>query len=244
MPESKLWVDRLPRPLKPEIIVIRHGESEYKESGLDLTDMGIAQVLETAEALRGHLADFESVTAVSSPASRAVSTARLFLKTTGIDHEDDLRLNNKIRSVEIKDLSKFLAYDREHSTPRYGEMWLTDPFLETDNPLTEGRASVNNRAAEFLRDYGNELAAVAEETGVVAAGLVFTHMEVAVGLLKGGIAPEAPEFPIKEFPVLENAEPIVIQLDDPGRGEYTIIARGKRSEVRYNPLKRLFERRK
>lgn len=235
------WIESLLPPKKNEVIIVRHGESKYTGKEVDLTPEGINQIRETAEAMKDHLADFKAVVTISSPAPRAISSAKLFLEAAEIGGEPDVKLSKAIRPFDIKNLPEFLKYDQENSTNRYGEMWMTDPFLAEDNSLTEGRESVNRRAGRFLYHIGRALDRIAKKEGVTTAALTFTHMEIGVNFLQGITPGES--FPIQKLPALENAEPIIIQLDDPQKDEYTVIARGNLSPVRYDPATKSFIKR-
>lgn len=226
------WVESLSIPQKSQIIFIRHGDSKYTGNGSDLTSLGIEQVANTAKNLEVYLKNFDSVIIVASPASRAKLSSKVFVEKSQIT-PDLTKKSEAIRPFDMKNLGDFLKYDKKHSTPIYGQMWLTDKFLAQENPLTEARTAVDQRSCRFLYHYGKAIERIAESNGKKVCVLVFTHMEVGINYLQG-IYPGTKGFPVESEPVLENGEPVIIQLDNPQKEAYTIMARGKVSRVIYD----------
>jgi len=231
------WIERLPTPQASQMIVIRHGESRYHEEGLDLTDSGVAQVKASARELGPYLKNFDNTLVITSPAPRAISTADIFLEEVGLQLPKKLAI--AVRPLGIKDLKGFLEYDRLHSTSIYGQMYLTDPFLADNNPLIEARKNVDYRSQRFLYHYGKQIDRISKATDRKIAVLVFTHNEVGTNFLQG-IYPDSDNFPIEQEKVLQNAEPVIIQLDNPTVDEYTIMARDRIVKVKYDKEKQGF----
>lgn len=239
--EESNWVERLPNPDRSQIIVIRHGESDYSGQGMDLTVEGVSQVQETAKKLEDYIKKFDCVFVVSSPTSRATGSARVFEGEINLK-PDVSKISRAVGSVDIKDFKRFMEYNEEHSTPIYGEMWLKDAFLERENPITESRNSVNKRASRFLYHYGRAIEKISKSVGVKICVLVFTHFEIGINYLQG-LYSGSNQFPIEEQVGLRNAEPAIIQLDNTSEDLYTIYARGASSRVRYDKDKGVFSKR-
>lgn len=232
------WVERLQPPQTSQIIFIRHGESKYTGNGSDLTTRGVEQIADTARRFKDYLTNFDSVIVIASPAPRAKTSSEVFVEHSGVSPKVT-RGSESIRPFDMKDLPEFLKYDKEHSTPIYGQMWLTDEFLADENPMTESRHNVERRSARFLYHYGKVIDRIAQEAGKKVCVLVFTHMEVGVNYLQG-IYPDSEGFPVESEPVLDNGEPVIVQLDNPQDDSYTIMARGVVSRVRYDNTNKHF----
>lgn len=216
------WVETLSPPQGSQFIFIRHGESEYMETGLDLTKDGVNQAQDTARALKRYLSHFDKLKVIVSPAARAQSTASLFVQETNIV-ADGFITEKLLRHVDVKNLKGFVDYQQTHSTERYGELWLTDEHLAKNNDLAEGRISVENRAKEFLLKYSKAIDTYSRVNGKTGV-LVFTHFEIMMFYLKS-IYPNK-EFPIKHQDGVQNAEPVIVQIDDVNKKRYTVISRG------------------
>lgn len=224
-----------------EIIFIRHGESKYLGEGFDLTKNGENQIEETARQLKEHLALFDCIWVVSSPSARAISSSEVFLNETSL-RKTDIHISYPIRPFEIKDLPAFLAYDKANATPIYGQMWLTNEFLKDENPLVESRHEVNKRSFRFLSHYSDLIQRVSKEKQISIAMLTFTHFEVGINFLSG-LYPDFKNFPITTEPALKNGEAIILKIDDTENQAYTVNARGKSVEVKYDKDQQTFNTR-
>src|SRR3972149_10985284 len=100
------WIEKIPPPSRSQFIFIRHGESLYTNSGLDITEKGIAQIRETTGLLRGYLKKFDCLLVVSSISPRALGSAQVFLSEGDVKTES-LRMSKGIRGVDIKDIGGF-----------------------------------------------------------------------------------------------------------------------------------------
>lgn len=220
------------------IILVRHGETTYSNSFPDLTDKGRAQIEQTAVRLKPLVAEFDRVIALSSPAVRAMESRQIFLNALGISALA-VKESDCIRPSDIKDLNGFLVYDKANSTPRYGQMWLTDPYLGEDNPLIESRFSVENRASRFLTRYASFLANMSHKKSERYLMLATTHFEVMAPIMKA-IYTDLPSFPIETEDAPYLGEEVVVYIDQPERCEYRVSARGKLQSVIYNPKTRCF----
>jgi broad specificity phosphatase PhoE len=214
-----------------EIVAVRHGDSPYSDTFPDLTEEGKRQVTESALAFKDHLSEFDVVVALCSPATRAQGTAALFLETADLSN---IRVRNvsALANFDIKDKDEFLDYMGRNSTSIYGELWLTDPLLAGPNELVESRADVEKRARRFLYHYANAIARIGKESNKRICALAFTHFEIGNEFLRGVFGTDS--FPITEQSVLQNAEPVQIELDDPKSGILTITARGQKKKVKYD----------
>jgi len=231
MPERSLglaWVETLPPPQGNQFIFIRHGESEYTGMGLDLTGGGINQAHDTAREMKQYLGHFDRVKVITSPAARAHSTALFFVQHAGIVPDEFIK-ERLLRHVDIKDLKGFVDYQQAHSTDRYGELWLTDKFLARDNNLAESRVSVENRARDFLFKYSKAVENYSKENGKTGI-LVFTHFEIIMYYLKSTYPNR--DFPIRSRDGVQNAEPVIVQIDDTNRKLYTVVSRGVSSPAK------------
>ena len=238
-PNNLDWINRLSGSAKNQMIFIRHGESDYTGEGLDITDKGIEQVRETARTLKDYLQRFDCLMILSSTTPRATGSAKVFMGEIG--QLDITKTLKSIRCVDIKQTDKFLSYLANHSTPFYGEMWLVDPIIARENNFIESKHSVDKRAIRFLYHYGQEIDRISKSQSVKIGVVVFTHFEIGMNYLHG-IYPDRKQFPIKEHPGLENAEAVIVQLDDPAHDQYTIHARGISSTVVYNSINKSFSK--
>lgn len=238
-PNNLKWIDRLSEPAKSQMVFIRHGESDYTDEGLDITDKGIEQVRETAKTLKNYLQRFDCIMVLSSTTPRAMGSAKVFMSEMG--QLDITKTSKSIRCVDIKQADKFLSYLANHSTPFYGETWLVDPIIAGENNFVESKHSVDKRAVRFLYHYGREIDRISKSQSVKIGVVVFTHFEIGMNYLHG-IYPDHKQFPIREHPGFENAEAIIIELDDPVHDQYTIHARGISSTVVYNSINKSFSK--
>lgn len=223
------WLETLDNPTSSQIIFIRHGESMYSEQGYDLTDIGIEQVRKTARSLKDHVNKFDSVLIVCSPANRAKGSMFVYWEESGVK-PNKVKTLKDIRPLDIKDIGAFLQYNDLYSTNRYGEMWLTDDLFKSDNQIAEGRDSVNRRAIGFLDHFGRAIKRLSDIGGCKVCVLAFTHFEIANNFLQGIFGHDS-RFPVDKVPVLQNAEPVILSLDSPKDGSYTLFARGISKKV-------------
>lgn len=152
-------------PGLPELLLLRHGETEWNRAGRfqgaedsALTDRGRAQ----AEALGGLLRDLgvtpDRYRALTSPQGRARDTARIALGPLGLEAAEDPRL------VEIG-MGDWTGLSRREIDPRW--------------PGPEGEPIL----AFYARCPGGEgLATVAERVGATLAGLTEPTVIVAHGI--------------------------------------------------------------
>lgn len=232
------WVEQLPFPAMSQLIFIRHGESLYTDSGLDLTDKGVQQIKETQRSLKAYLQKFDQIIVMSSTSPRAIGSTKVFLEEAGMN-EKDIRKSYSIRGADIKRRDEFNEYNNKNSTPIYGEMWLTDPIVYKENSFVESRKSVSQRAARFLYHHGRTIDRISRECSLKIAVLIFTHFEIGINYLQG-IYPQSKQYPIKESPALQNGEIVIVQLDNPSQDTYTVFARGVKRTVKYNPVGKYF----
>lgn len=221
------------------VTLIRHGETTYSNSLPDLTKEGREMVEKTALNLRDYVFGFDHLIAVSSPAMRAQETIHILLKILG-ESKVPIRLLRLIRPFDIKDMSGFLTYDKAHTTPYYGQMWLTDPFLGNRNPLTESRHSVETRVYFFLTRYTRYLAWLVSSTQKRYLLIGATHFEVMTPIMKG-LYTEEDDFPIASEKPPQLAEAVTLEINNPSRYEFTMISRGTARDLSYNPRTRCFK---
>ena len=87
----------------PSLVFIRHGDTNYKGEGFDLTTRGIMQVRECARRLEPIVHNYGKYRVYSSPAARAQSTAEVFLRETGIKDLVDIQICHELAPLKIKD---------------------------------------------------------------------------------------------------------------------------------------------
>lgn len=210
------------------IITIRHGQTDYTNQGLDLSEVGINQVKETAKQLKEDLKKYDRLIVISSPRARTLGTAKVFLETLGIPCQT-IRTSKQARDVDVTDTT-YQVWDTMRKSSDHGlNYWVEDSNFQEDflgpdkKRLAEGRKSVNKRAERILRHYGNFVKKLEEKTGQKIALLLFTHWEIML-----------PYFLISQAEGPQHGEAVIINLDDPKNNSYTIYARGERSPVQYD----------
>lgn len=215
------------------IVLVRHGETTYSNSFPDLTSKGRSQIEQTGRGLKGFIEGFDCVIARSSPAVRTLGSMQILLETLGIDN-GSIKRARSIRPFDIKDFPGFVAYDKAHCEDCYGQMWLTDPYLFRENPLTESRASVERRISKSLVKATRYLQYLTLATSKSHLLLATTHFEVASFILKG-LYTHTDSYPIETEDVPQLAEALILRIESPDNLEFTICARGKSIPVTYNP---------
>jgi broad specificity phosphatase PhoE len=222
--------------IKPTLIFIRHAESTYAQKSPDLTPKGLQQAAQTGLDIKELVHKFDHHFVRTSPALRAKETAELVLKYTGL-------ADKKLRPRTESDLSNFkilspdyFKYDREKSTPVYGELYLTDPFLADDNPLIEARKTVTARTHRAFQRYTRLVHTLSQDRNP-RCGIIFSHFETNVNLW-AGLYTDSTEFPIRDQLPPQNAETLVIECN--GGHDYTLKARGIEVRKQYNPQSMTF----
>jgi broad specificity phosphatase PhoE len=206
-----------------QLIIVRHGQTGYTNVFPDLTPEGIEQVKQTAFSLKNHLQNFDQIYSVSSPAVRALGTNHYLLESLGLNIQT--RRLRSLRPFDIKDFEGFMEFDRKNSTPRYGEMFLTHPYLMSDNDLIESSFKVLERGRRALYHGTRFVAKVARQTEKNTLLLASTHFELAVVAL-AGLYPESDTFPIKDIEGPNHAETIIIKVDTKNPHKLLLNARG------------------
>ena len=122
------------------------------------------------------------------------------------------RKASSVRPMDIKDLPAFLKYMDDESTPIYGQLWLTDEYLATDNPVVESREKVDARANKFLMRYTDfilkQTVKAKEKKGSICI-LVFSHFEVGTNILKA-LYTDQSQFPIAKLEPREDGEQVYV----------------------------------
>lgn len=220
------------------IMYIRHGDTTYSETFPSLTKLGQAQIEQTAEKYNSFAGQFDHLLAWSSPSARALESMQSALKVWRRE-EATVRESRLIRPFDIKDLRGFLDYDKTHATDKYGQMWLTDSFLSGENPLTEGRISVEDRSFRYLLCMTDLLRLLEERTSQRFLLVTTAHFEVIIPVMKG-LYTEAETFPIETEDVIGNGEAIVVHLGNGGDYQYVMEGRNRRTNLSFNPRTRCF----
>jgi len=192
-----------------KVIFIRHGQTEYTEEvPYDLIPEGITSTVKTAKSLEKILPEEEDTLIISSPSVRAIGTAKIFLGQVGWNIEN-IEIDESIRTVDIKDPKAFFAYDAEHSTDVYGEMFFTDPYLQEDNDFAEGKNSIKKRMSHFLKNLVLELNDRDDKNNAI----VFSHFEVISNLLLPFYKAQGENYPSIDNVALKNSEPVILHID-------------------------------
>lgn len=214
------------------LVVVRHGDTTYSNEFPDLTVRGRAQMVDSGRVLRWYIEQFrDNRRFVSSPAVRAQGSMLYLQQGLGMESDyDRVETNELLRPLETKDLAAFKAFDKEHSTENYGEMWFKHPYLRVENPITEAGESVDQRAAEFLRQQTDLLKVSTKPTVLVAT----THFEILANYMKG-LCSELPTYPIETMEAPKNAEALIMEIESAKEYAYTLYGRGQIQRVGYNP---------
>lgn len=218
-----------------EIVALRHGKTNYREANgdlgehdLDLTPEGVVETQQRAEELRLHLAQFDCILVLSSPAARARHTAQIFVEQLGADFcrgrlVGTTRISPIVNQIRFKNESAFWEHMNRVSTSVYGEAWLHDPTLADENNMAEARKRVDRRAIIFLSHMTGFVRQLSAREGKSVCILVFSHNEIITRYLLALYAQE--QFPSVDAPVAQNSEAlhIAVHQDD----SFTVQARGR-----------------
>ncbi|MFH1749867.1 MAG: histidine phosphatase family protein [bacterium] len=68
-----------------KLVIVRHGEYEYRDGDNHLNREGRKKVIEVASCISEMLSENEGIVIFSSPSTRAVETAEIFADTLGLD---------------------------------------------------------------------------------------------------------------------------------------------------------------
>jgi len=128
---------------------IRHGETEYKNNGLDLTTRGVKQVAESVRKIAGSIDKGKDVVVIwNSPAARAQGSGRI-LKQILLENDIETHSVSEIRLMRNCDVK-----DEEYSKYLFRTMKLVDiqrgyakGEIENENQF-EPQESVKKRAGK------------------------------------------------------------------------------------------------
>ena len=213
------------------LILVRHGETRYTNIFPDLTPEGIKQIQATSLKLTPVIGNYPTVYLMSSPAIRALGSTQVLKDTLGLG--GTTLIVPDLAPFLVKDLSSFLDYDKRNSTPIYGQMWLNDPLLSKDNPLTESRQAVEQRATRFLHYVSVGLDQIARDRQEPLCAVALTHFEIMAPILKG-LYTSTGHFPIADRLPPQPGEAVILNILDPQTNQYLIQARGRKALVSLN----------
>lgn len=219
------------------LILIRHGRTKYTNEFPDLTAEGIEDIKKSASEHADLVKTYPYLLIDSSPAARAQGSAHHFLETIGIINQT-IFIDNDLQHFGLTDTKAFYKYDKEHSTDKYGEMWLKDPLLGSpENDLVEPRTYVEARAYKYLDRCMQNLWRRSE-----TCALAFTHFEIMAPIMKAIYGSMLPIFPIERELAPQNGEALIIQPAFYNPRLLTITGRGLQVVSKFDPKTGLFER--
>jgi len=134
--------------MERRLFIIRHGKSSWDHMNLDdidrpLAERGTRNAAEMAKRLQDKALVPELI--LSSPASRALNTALIMLRTWGLD-PGNLQIHDKLYDASVKEIEQVVStapsgithlavYGHNPSFTLYGNQFLEDPL---DNLPTAG----------------------------------------------------------------------------------------------------------
>lgn len=135
-----------------KLTILRHGETTYTDKFPDLTDIGVRQAKDAGKVVK--IEENSETVIISSPKARARGTMYYLMNELGNKiGDEDIRKNNRLRSVDIKDWSKamdFFAGLQESKDPADWKIKIADKaFADRQFPpdIFESQENINVRIA-------------------------------------------------------------------------------------------------